>query len=78
MSLLDDIREIKNINNISKNDDIAWRHNEKILAILKESGEYRVPAPKTYITADYIPPSAINSQLNLVGKIQFNEQNINE
>lgn len=71
MSLIEDIRDIQNNSLFQKDTTPPWEHNERIMSILKRSGEYRIPAPKSYITADYIPPSNLNSQLNSVGRLQF-------
>lgn len=71
MSLLDDIKEIQNNCTLPENKTPSWVHNENIIKILKESGEYIVPAPKTYITVGYVPPSNINAQLNLPSQYQF-------
>lgn len=75
MSLIDLIRDIQNNSTLPDNKTPAWEHNDKIIAILKKTGEYRIPAPKTYITDNYIPPSNFNSQLNQLNQYQFYSKN---
>lgn len=66
MSLLEKLKYIRNnkkfINDCKKNDK-AWDHYVRVVKILQDSGEFHIPAPKTYITQDYISPSNCRCQI---------------
>ena len=56
MSLVEQIRDIQQSAHAETSTEHAWKHNERIIQILKNMGMYQVPAPKTYLTEGYISP----------------------
>lgn len=62
MTLTEKVIRIQQDPTIAKEQGNKWEHHEKIIEILKIEGVYPVPAPKSYITEAYKPPTNFNTK----------------